>query len=105
MNYHALFVIFEKASKCNCHLLQIIGGALFQDQTVEECFLTVFEEINAIRPLKIDHGGVWSNERDPIGKQVSMVDNSKSSKRDCFKLRINIIFNCFLFILNLIIFS
>ena len=42
---------------------------------MEECFLTVFEEINAIRPLKIDHGGVWSNERDPIGKQVGMVDN------------------------------
>ena len=29
MKYHALFVIFEKNSKIwNCHLLQIIGGAL-----------------------------------------------------------------------------
>ena len=29
MKYHALFVIFEKRSKIlDCHLLQIIGGAL-----------------------------------------------------------------------------
>ena len=29
MKYHALFVIFEKAEIFfNCHLLQIIGGAL-----------------------------------------------------------------------------
>ena len=29
MNYHALFVIFEKAAKFeNCCLLQIVGGAL-----------------------------------------------------------------------------
>ena len=29
MKYHALFVIFEKSGKiCNCHLLQIIDGAL-----------------------------------------------------------------------------
>ena len=28
MKYHALFVILEKALNLNCHLLQIIGGAL-----------------------------------------------------------------------------
>ena len=38
---------------------------------MEEDFLKLLEEINDIRPLKVDHGGVWSNERDPIGKQVS----------------------------------
>ena len=32
MKYHALFVIFEKAAKFEiCHLLQIIGGALWVD--------------------------------------------------------------------------
>ena len=29
MKYHALFVIFEKAAKLICRLLQIIGGALW----------------------------------------------------------------------------
>ena len=30
MKYHALFVAFEKAAKYEvCHLLQIIGGALW----------------------------------------------------------------------------
>ena len=29
MKYHALFVILEKAALGNCHLLKIIGGALW----------------------------------------------------------------------------
>ena len=33
MEYHALFVIFDKAEKnWNCRLLQIIGGALWVKQ-------------------------------------------------------------------------
>ena len=38
MKYHALFVIFEKNSKIwNCRLLQIIGGALWDNQFLRFC--------------------------------------------------------------------
>ena len=33
--------------------------------------MTLLEEINESRPLEVVHGGVWSNERDPLGGQVS----------------------------------
>lgn len=46
----------------------------FQDQCVEEDFLTILNEINEIRPLTVKHGGVWSNEREPIGTQVRLID-------------------------------
>ena len=42
----------------------------FQDQCVQEDFVALLEEINEIRPLEIRHGGVWSNEREPLGSQV-----------------------------------
>ena len=39
MKYHALFVLFEKSGKiCNCHLLQIVGGALRVNYDHEKMF-------------------------------------------------------------------
>ena len=54
MKYHALFVIFEKAANfLNCCLLQIIGGTLWVNRSVNDLISKDYERTKLITYLDI----------------------------------------------------
>ena len=46
---------------------------MIQDLHVTQEFVSLLNEINETRFLKVNYGGVWSHDRDPLGQQVSTV--------------------------------